>query len=80
MEVGAREVQGLPLLAKPAPRQSYAPMVGTPVPYSNEPPTKWNQAPVTLIYQWKNKGGGGRDEGKRMIRRLNKERGRQEML
>ena len=26
VEVGARDVQGLPLLAKPAPRQNYAPM------------------------------------------------------
>ena len=28
MEIGARDAQGLPLLAKAAPRQSYAPMAG----------------------------------------------------
>ena len=58
MEVGARNVQGLPFLAKQAPRQSYAPM-----------------APVTLIYQWKNKRGGGGEGwgGKRMILRVNEE-------
>ena len=49
MEVGARDVQGLPPLAQPAPRQSYAPMAGKPVPSSHEPPRQWNQAPVTLI-------------------------------
>ena len=57
VEVGAWDVQGLPLLAKPAPRQSYAPMAGKPAPSSHEPPRQWNQVPVTLIYQWKNKGG-----------------------
>ena len=74
MKVSARDVQGLPLLAKPAPRQSYAPMAGKPAPSSHEPPRQWNQAPVTLIYQ------RGKDEGKRMIQRLNEERGRQETL
>ena len=76
VEVGAWDVRGLPLLAQPAPRQSYAPMAAKPAPYSYEPPCQWNQAPVTLIYQWKNKGG--RDGGKTMIQRLNKESGRQE--
>ena len=38
MEVGARDVQRLPLLAKPAPGQSYAPMAGKPVLFSHEPP------------------------------------------
>ena len=54
-------------------------MAGKPVPSSHEPPRQWNQAPVTLIYQWKKlrRGGGG---GKRMIQRLNEESGRQEML
>ena len=75
MEVGARGVQGLPLLAQPAPRQSYAPMAGKPAPYSHEPPSQWNQAHVTLICQWKNKEG--RAGGKRMIQRLNEESGRQ---
>ena len=59
MEVGARDVQGLPLLGQPAPRQSYAPMAGKPAPSSHEPTRQWNQVPVTLICQWKNKGGGG---------------------
>ena len=35
-------------------------MVGKPAPSSHEPPRQWNQAPVTLIYQWKNKKGAGR--------------------
>ena len=38
MEVGARDVQGLPPLAQPAPRQSYTPMAGKPAPSSHEPP------------------------------------------
>ena len=59
VEVGARDVKGLPLLAQPALRKSYAPMVGKPAPSSREPPHQSSQAPVTLIYQWKNKGGGG---------------------
>ena len=118
MEVGAQDIQGLPLSAQPAPRQSYVSMAGKPMSSSHEPPCQWNQAPVTLIYQWKNKGGagfantpnlpyfmpkftpkfvkqksqwlhlpikfanpgggGGRDGGKRMILRLNKESGCQE--
>ena len=49
MEVGARDVQALPPLAWPAPRQSYAPVAGKPVPSSHEPPRQWNQVPVTLI-------------------------------
>ena len=48
------------------------PVAGKPV----EPPHQWNQAPVTVIYQWKNK----RREGKRIIQRLNEERGWQETL
>ena len=51
-------------------------MAGKPAPSSHEPPCQWSQAPVTLICQWKNKGG--RDAGKRMIQRLNEESGRQE--
>ena len=38
MEVGARDVQGLPLLAKPAPRQSYSFMAGKPAPSNLKPP------------------------------------------
>ena len=38
VEVGARDVQGLPLLAKPAPRQSYSFMAGKPVPSNLKPP------------------------------------------
>ena len=58
MEVGAF-VQWLPLLAKPAAKQSYSPMASRPELSSLELPHQWNQAPVTLIYQWKNKAGGG---------------------
>jgi len=65
VEVGVWDVQGLPPMAQPAPRQSYSPMAGKLVPSSQEPPRQWNQAPVTLIYQCKNKGG--RDGGKKMI-------------
>ena len=60
-------------------------MAGKPVPSNHEPPCQQNQAPVTLIYQWKKlrtergKGGGG-GRGKRMIQRLNEESGHQEML
>ena len=68
MEVGARGVQGLPLLAQPTPDKV--------TPSSHEPPLQWSQEPVTLIYQGKNKWG--RDGGKRMIQRLNEESGRQE--
>ena len=78
MEVGARDVKGLPLLAQPAPRKSYAPMAGKPALSSREPPRQSSQAPVTLIYQWKNKGG--RDGSKIMIQRLNKGSGRQEKV
>ena len=58
VEVGAQDVQGLSPLAQPAPRLSYAPMAGKTVSSSHDPPCQWNQAPVALIYQWKNKGGG----------------------
>ena len=67
MEEGAQDVQET---------LSYAPMAGKPAPSSHEPSHQWNQAPATLIYQWKNKVL--RDGGKRMIQRLNKESGRQE--
>ena len=50
--------------------ESYA-MASKPAPSSHELPLQWNQAPVTLIYQWKNKMGSGR--GKWMIQRLNEE-------
>ena len=72
---------GASTLAKPAPTQSYAPMAGKPAPSSHEPPCQCNQAPVTLIYQWKKiKGGGVGMWGKRMILRLNEESGHQETL
>ena len=51
VEVGPRDVQGLPLLAKPGP--------GKPALSSHEHPRQWDQAPVTLTYQRKNKRGGG---------------------
>ena len=57
-KVGVQNVQGLPPLSQPTPRQSYAPMAGKPVHSSHEPSRQWNQPPATLIYQWKNKGGG----------------------
>ena len=59
VEVGARDVKGLPLLAQPAPRKSYTPMAGKPAPSSHDPPSQSSQAPVTPIYQWKNKGEEG---------------------
>ena len=58
MEMGARDVQGLPLLTKPATGPSYIPMAGKPAPSNHEPPQQWKQAPVTLINQWNGKGGG----------------------
>ena len=61
VDVGAWDVQGLPPMAQPAHRQSYAPMAGKPAPSCHEPPGQWNQAPVTLIYR--NKGGGGGRKG-----------------
>ena len=76
MEVGARDVQGLPPMARPTPRQSYTPMAGKPAPSSHELPRQWNQAPITLINSGRIKGG--RDGGKRMIQRLNEENGRHE--
>ena len=38
VEVGAQDVQGLPLLAKPAPIQSYSFMAGKPAPSDHKPP------------------------------------------
>ena len=53
------------------------PWLVKPAPSSHEPVHQRNQAPVTLIYQWKKiKEGWGRDRGKRMIQRLNEESGR----
>ena len=64
MEMGARDVQRLPLFAQLAPRKSYASMAGKPTPSSHKSPRQWNQVPVTLICQWKNKGVvGGREMG-----------------
>ena len=39
--------------------ESYA-MASKPAPSIRELPLQWNQAPVTPIYQWKNKMGRGR--------------------
>ena len=55
MEVGARDVQGLPLLVQPALIESHTPMAEKPMPSSHEPPRQWNQAPVTLIYLFSRK-------------------------
>ena len=55
MSLSRGGLQGLPLLAQPALRQSYAPIPGKTSPSSHEPPGQWNQATVTVIYQWKNK-------------------------
>ena len=65
--MGAREVQGLPLFAQLAPRQSYASMADKPAPSSHKSPRQRNQVPVTPTCQWKNKGvggGGGREGGR----------------
>ena len=72
--MGAWDVQALPPLARPAPRQSYAPMAGKPVPSSHEAPTPME--PGTrhtdlTVEELK----GGRNGGKRMIQRLNEENG-----
>ena len=42
-------------------------MAGEPAPSSHEPPRQWNQAQVTLIYQFreKNKEGGGGGVGEK---------------
>ena len=47
MEASAWDAQGLPLLAKPAPRQSYTkpPLAGKPAPSSHEPPRQWEICP-----------------------------------
>ena len=66
-------------LAKPAYRQSYAPMAGKPAPFQPwatmpiEPDTCHNDLSLE-------KKGGGEDGAKRMIQRLNEERGCQETL
>ena len=70
--MGACNVEGLPLWANPAHRQSYAPMADKPMLFSHWPPHQWNQAPVTLIYQWKIKWG--ERWGKSTIQRLNKKK------
>ena len=57
--MGARDVQGLPLFAQLAPRQSYASMAGKPAPSSHKSPRQRNQVPVTPICQWREGGGGG---------------------
>ena len=64
--MGARDVQGLPLFAQLAPRQSYASMAGKHAPSSHKSPRQWNQVTRTLICQWKNKGVGGGGGGREM--------------
>ena len=58
MEVDTQDVQGLTLLAKPAPRQSYAPMAFKPPPSNHDFPLQQNQAPVTDLSVGKNGGSG----------------------
>ena len=77
MEMGARDVQGLPLLTKPATGPSYIPMAGKPAPSSHEPAQQWKQAPVTLINQWNGKGRG-ESGGKCTFQRLKEASGFQE--
>ena len=77
MEMGARDVQGLPLLTKPATGPSYIPMAGKPAPSSHEPAQQWKQAPVTLINQWNGKEGWGESGGKCTFRRLKEASGLQ---
>ena len=49
---GAENIKELlPLVEEAKP----APMAGKPVPFSHEPPCQWNQEPITLIHQSKNK-------------------------
>ena len=71
--------EGLPLFAKPAPRQNYAPMAGKPTPSSRVPPPTEPGTCHTDLSVEKRKGWG-RDGGKRLIQRLNEESGRQETL
>ena len=68
VEVGVWDVQGLPPMAQPAPRENYATMAGKPAPPAMSPHANGTRH-LSLIYQCKNKGG--RDGGKRMIQRLN---------
>ena len=78
MEVGARDVQGLPHLAQPAPRQSYAPTAGKT--HALQP---WAPIPMesgTCQTDLSVEKKGKRDGGKRMIQRLNEENGHQEIL
>ena len=70
MGVGAQDVQGLPVLVKPASRQCYAPMGSKPAPCSNDPLGQWNQAPVINISvenkgrEQVGEGGGSRAQSK----------------
>ena len=49
MEVGAQDVHGLPLLAKPTPRPTTAIWLVNPRIPALSPQHQWNKAPVTLI-------------------------------
>lgn len=77
MEVGARDVQGLPLLPKPAPRQSNAPMADKPCLPAMNPKA---MAPGTYHTDLSGENIGARDGGTRMIQRINEERGRQKTM
>ena len=76
VEVGARDVQGLPPLAQPAPRQSYAPMAANPRPPALSPHANGTRHPSHWLNSGRIKWGEG--WGKRMIHRLNEENGRHE--
>ena len=76
MEVGARDVQGLPHLAQPAPRQSYAPTAGKTHALQPWAPTPMESGTCQTDLSVEKKGR--RDGGKRMIQRLNEENGHQE--
>ena len=57
-EVGAQDVQGLPLLTKPAARPSYASMAGKPSPSSHEPPNNGTRHLSHWLISGIVKGGG----------------------
>ena len=77
MEVGALDVRGFHFWHRQPLDRVTSPWLANPSPPAMSPQTNGtrHQAPVTLIYHWKSKGG--RDGGKRMIQRLNEESGHQ---
>ena len=60
--MGARDVQGLPLFAQLAPRQSYASMAGKPAPSVISPHAKGTRFPSHRLASGKIKGWGGGGE------------------